>query len=150
MKKFILTTALATGLLAGTSAVASTITVEKQVSTNTFGTENYKIVTSFAQTSSGETRNNVYAGAFQLKADFGSGVQDFMAFCLQPFEWLRLNTQYHLGTGLDSGTIDNLNTLAANFFGSVTDKISAAAFQMAVWEITTETPPLCLCLRSNS
>ncbi len=86
------------------------------------------------------TRNNIAAGVFRMTGDDGvNPVFDFLAFCLQPLEWLSIPKTYDMSSGLSAQVIDNLNALAGNAFGLVQDSNSAAAFQMAVWEIANET-----------
>ncbi len=113
-------------------ALASPIDVNKQTS-SVFGTQGWKVTTSFFAAGMPDVnRTNISAGAFQLTA---SGLGDFIAFCLQPREWLDLNVAYTEGTSLVDPSLSDLNTLAANAFFAVNDAISAAAFQMAVWEL---------------
>lgn len=132
MKKFV--TAAVFGLtLMGSSALAAPIDVNQQVSGNTFGTENWKVVTSFSASGIPDMiRKNVYAGAFQLTAD---GLGDFIAFCLQPRANLNLSVDYTAGTDIVDPALGFLNNLAANAFFDVSNAITGAAFQMAVWEL---------------
>ena len=85
------------------------------------------------------TRRNVAAGAFRLKGTDASGaVSNFMAFCLSPFEWLRLPLQYTIGTDLSSMVVGRLSALANGAWDKIIDRHTAAAFQLAAWEIVSE------------
>ena len=88
-----------------------------------------------------ESRRNVGAGVFRLVAKSDKGVvSNFMAFCLSPFEWLRLPLQYTVGTDLSSSIINRLAALTNGAWDKITDKHTAAAFQLAAWEIVSEKP----------
>lgn len=83
---------------------------------------------------------NVAAGAFRLTStDAAGAVMDFLAFCLEPLEGLVHPKIHEIGSNFTANITQQLNTLAANAWQSVTDHRTAAAFQMAAWEITTET-----------
>lgn len=132
MKNLMASAAIGLAMLAAPAA-ASTIDVNQQTPGNTFGVQNWKVQTSFFAAGVPDVeRNNIYAGAFQLTAD---GLGDFIAFCLQPRAWLNLGIDYTEGTSLVDPSLGNLNNLAANAFFDVKDAITAAAFQMAVWEL---------------
>ena len=86
-----------------------------------------------------ESRRNVGAGVFRLVAKSDKGtVSNFMAFCLSPFEWLRLPLQYTVGTDLSSTIVNRLAALTNGAWDKITDKHTAAAFQLAAWEIVSE------------
>ncbi len=126
--------------LLATSAPAATVDVVKTHSSNIFKDENgqnaWYVATKFSvgQYNSGR----VGAGAFRL-TDASGNVEDFIAFCLQPLEWMRTPKTYTMGSLFSDVVTQNLQTLAGNAMALVTDSRSAAAFQMAAWEITTET-----------
>ena len=86
-----------------------------------------------------DSRRNVGAGVFRLvaKSDKGSA-SNFMAFCLSPFEWLRLPLQYTVGTDLSSKVVNRLAALTNGAWDLIKDKHTAAAFQLAAWEIVSE------------
>lgn len=85
------------------------------------------------------TSRTAAAGLFRLTATGANGaVQDFLAFCLEPLETLTLPKDYTVGTTLSSSILDRLGALMSNAFGLVTGSASAAAFQMAAWEIANE------------
>ncbi len=79
------------------------------------------------------------AGLFRLTATGANGaMQDFLAFCLEPLETLTLPKDHTFGTTLGAPILDRLGALMSNAFGLVSGATSAAAFQMAVWEIANE------------
>lgn len=87
-----------------------------------------------------ESRRNVAAGAFRLKGTDDNGVvSNFVAFCLSPFEWLRLPLEYTVGTDLSSTVVVRLSALANGAWDKISDRHTAAAFQLAAWEIVSET-----------
>lgn len=79
------------------------------------------------------------AGLFRLKATTATGVvTNFVGFCLEPLETLRLPKDYDVGTPLSQLAIGRLGALVANALPKVSDARSAAAFQLAAWEIANE------------
>lgn len=121
-------------------AVAGTIDVDGQHSSifgDASGANKWRVITKFSV--DGNESGNVYAGAFRLKSDAGTPLSEFLAFCLQPLENLDLTKDYALGSLFTQTINENLNTLAANAWDLVVDSTSAGAFQLAAWEITTET-----------
>ncbi|WP_425090804.1 hypothetical protein [Tropicimonas sp. S265A] len=118
------------------SAFAATVDVEKQYK-SAFGTPNWSVATSFV--ANGTTVKNVGAGVFRLKGTYDDGsMSTFLAFCLQPLETLTLPKTHTIATSLDAGVLNNLYALASNAWTLVKDAKSAAAFQMAAWELTTD------------
>lgn len=79
------------------------------------------------------------AGLFRLTATGANGsVQDFLAFCLEPLETLTLPRDHTVGSSLSAPILDRLGALMSNGLGLVTGATSAAAFQLAAWEIANE------------
>lgn len=79
------------------------------------------------------------AGMFRLKQTTASGaVTNFVAFCLEPLEWLRLPKAYDEATSLSYLAVSRLGALVNNALPKVGDARSAAAFQLAAWEIANE------------
>ncbi len=79
------------------------------------------------------------AGVFRLKATDARGVsRDFLAFCLEPLEYLRLPRAYDDGTSLTQTQVGALGALVNNALKLVNNARSAAAFQLAAWEIANE------------
>lgn len=141
MKKSLMTAiALSTTVLAG-AASAATLDVSK-LGNNAFQDENnqnaWYVSTQFQVGS--YTSGYVSAGAFRLQAEDAAGmIQNFVAFCLEPLETLTLPKSYEIGSTFAAPIVDALNALATYALPQVTNSQSAAAFQMAAWEITTET-----------
>ena len=153
MNAKILATAVALALTAG-GATAASLNVTAQSGNNgwpfpdddpnTSG-ESWWVSTSFTATNSSggvQASGNVAAGVFRLFGDDGDDntpLKRFLAFCLQPLETLSLPKVYEMTTSLSASVLDNLNALGANAWLQVQDDRTAAAFQMAVWEIANET-----------
>ena len=79
------------------------------------------------------------AGVFRLKATDARGVsRDFLAFCLEPLEYLRLPRAYDDGTSLTQMQVGALGALVNNALKLVNNARSAAAFQLAAWEVANE------------
>jgi hypothetical protein len=90
-------------------------------------------------TLNGTSRSGVGAGMFRLTATDSQGrAQDFLAFCLEPLEWLTLPRDHTVGSPLSTPILDRLGALMSNAFSLVNGSASAAAFQMAAWEIANE------------
>ena len=141
MKTFkIVVAALALGAASALSpATAATINVTKQ-GTNAFvdasGSNGWYQSTSYTLNGTGRS---AAAGMFRLTGTSTNGaVQDFLAFCLEPLETLTLPKDHTVGTTLGSSVLDRLGALMSNAFTLVTGSQSAAAFQMAAWEIANE------------
>ena len=141
MKTFkIVVAALALGAASALSpASAATINVTKQ-GTNAFvdasGSNGWYQSTSYTLNGTGRS---AAAGMFRLTGTSTNGaVQDFLAFCLEPLETLTLPKDHTVGTTLGSSVLDRLGALMSNAFTLVTGSQSAAAFQMAAWEIANE------------
>ena len=141
MKTFkIMMAALALGAASALSpASAATINVTKQ-GTNAFvdasGGNGWYQSTSYTLNGTGRS---AAAGMFRLTGTSTNGaVQDFLAFCLEPLETLTLPKDHTVGTTLGSSVLDRLGALMSNAFTLVTGSQSAAAFQMAAWEIANE------------
>lgn len=138
--KIILATLAITAATAMAPANAATVNVTKQGS-NAFvdasGQNGWWQKVSYNL--NGTTRSGVGAGVFRLTATDASGkVQDFLAFCLEPLEWLTLPRDHTVGSSLSAPILDRLGALVSNAFSLVTGASSAAAFQMAAWEIANE------------
>lgn len=139
MKKVLSALALATATVSAAPAFAGTIDVDSvhpSVFGDVSGANQYKIITAYEV--DGVSRGAVYAGAFRLESDQSGALSDFLAFCLQPMENLNLSIDYMKGSNFSDTVTANLNALAANAWDLVTDSVSAGAFQIAAWEITTE------------
>ncbi|MGC1428358.1 MAG: VPLPA-CTERM sorting domain-containing protein [Albidovulum sp.] len=129
---------LSAAALAG-PAVAATVDVTKQNQSNIFrdASGNNAFVQSVGYTVNGTARS-ASAGAFRLTAtNAGGASQNFVAFCLEPLEWLHLKA-YDDGTSLSSTVVGKLGALMTNAFGQINNSAKGAAFQIAAWEIVSE------------
>ena len=78
---------------------------------------------------------NGRAGAFH----FTDGVSSFIAFCIEPGVWLDLNKTFETDTNpLSASVMANVDKLFNAAYDQVTDALSAAAFQSALWEVVGE------------
>ncbi len=130
MKKAFSAALLGMTLLASPAA-AATYNVSTQPG-GVFGVQDWQITSSFSAGGDPARTGTFKTGAFQLMAN---GLGNFVAFCLQPLENLNLSKVYADGTSLVDPSLSDLNTLMANAFFDVNNAVSAAAFQMAVWEL---------------
>lgn len=89
----------------------------------------------------GTTTSGAGAGVFRMKATGGSlSGEDFLAYCLSPWQELSQPNAYHTDPtlGLRSQTLGQLGALVKNAWSLVNNRNTAAAFQVAAWEIVTE------------
>lgn len=85
------------------------------------------------------TARTASAGVFRLKATTAGGaVTAFLGFCLEPLDYLRLPKAYDEGTPLSYLAVSRLGSLVTNALSLVKDARTAAAFQLAAWEIANE------------
>lgn len=127
--------------LTASFAQAATMDVAAVNSSSVFKDANgqnvWAVGTSF---SVGTQSVNAGAGVFRVTGtDENNVMSNFLAFCLQPLESLTLPKSHLIDNPFAQAVSDNLQALATNAWGLVTSKNTAAAFQMAAWEITTET-----------
>ncbi|MEM7472822.1 MAG: VPLPA-CTERM sorting domain-containing protein [Pseudomonadota bacterium] len=139
--KMLTSAAIAAALLA-TPGVSATVDVTQQNASNVFadmnGANKWYVATSFEVNA--KSFNNVGAGAFRVTTGDGNGfMEDLLAFCLQPLEYLTLPKEHKIENPFIGAKSDAVQALASNAWGLVVDAETAGAFQMAVWEITTET-----------
>ena len=136
----ILLATLAVGAAAAlTPAHAATVNVTKQGSNAFVDSAGQNAWWQSASYTLNGTSRTAAAGLFRLKATDSKGkVQDFLAFCLEPLEWLTLPKDHTVGSPLSAPILDRLGALMSNAFSLVTGSASAAAFQMAAWEIANE------------
>lgn len=76
-----------------------------------------------------------YEGTFQ-------GGDSFVAFCVEIAQNLApwgKTVSYSDGSSVYAAFTDNLTSLANKYYSFVDDAVSSAAFQIAIWEIVTET-----------
>jgi hypothetical protein len=78
---------------------------------------------------------NGRAGAFH----FTDGLSSFIAFCIEPGVWLDLGKSFETGTNpLSASVMANVDKLFNAAYDKVSDALSAAAFQAALWEVVAE------------
>lgn len=100
---------------------------------------NNKWYVGVSYTNGTDTRQNIGAGAFRLTGVGENGAaSDFLAFCLSPFEWLRLPLQYSVSSDLNDVIKTRLATLVEIAWDQIADSDTAAGFQLAAWEIVSE------------
>ena len=132
---------IASGLLTG-GGQAATLNIGTQSGGSVFrdaaGQNAWYIGASY--TLNGQSRNNIAAGVFRLKATDASTqtTTNFLAFCLSPLAWLRIPLDYSVGNDLSHATLNRLSALANGAWSSITSAKTAGAFQLAVWEIVSE------------
>ncbi|MEE9427602.1 MAG: Cys-Gln thioester bond-forming surface protein [Paracoccaceae bacterium] len=135
IKTSILTATLVTGVIAGSAASAATIKVGYQGRT-VFGapnhSQNVKIVAP-------PTTAIANAGAFRLNGSNGFGA--FVAFCVDLSKHIRSGKTYTTASASAyGGTVDNaIDRLFTSAYSGVNSAIKGAAFQVALWEIITDT-----------
>ncbi|MDU9003132.1 VPLPA-CTERM sorting domain-containing protein [Sedimentitalea todarodis] len=140
MKSILTIAALTTTVLAGVAS-ATTVNTTYQTSGNPFGTDNLRQV---VRVQSPELTTNVYAGLYQMTGDNGFG--NFAAFCVDLAEWLHDPVTYTTQPRLFGAAVrDNVAKLYNSVLGGSTvadvidTSLEAAGFQVALWEIVTET-----------
>ena len=118
------------------AASAGTVTVTKQGG-SAFGTPNWSKVVGI---SSPSRTGGVNAGMFRLTGDNGMG--DFVAFCVDLADSLNLPETYQMAPTLAPASVmANVDKLFSSAYNSITDSVSAAGFQVALWEIIEDTDP---------
>lgn len=84
-------------------------------------------------------RGDIAAGLFRLVEDLPGPIdRAFVAFCLSPDVRLNLRVDYAAGTFLDPLKIGALGALRRHAFDLVSNSVTAGAFQLAIWEIVSE------------
>ena len=141
MLNFLSVPTLVVATMLAMPASAVTVEVNSQHS-SIFGDENGQnrwFVGSSLQVGT-QSISNAAVGAFRLTAPTMDGsFASFLAFCLEPLKPLHMPNTYTIGSLFSDQITQDLQALAAGAMHQVVDSQSAAAFQMAAWEITTET-----------
>lgn len=141
MYKFSTATAMLLAFTAMTPVQAETLGLNG-LQSNVFADENgenqWYAATSMQVGS--QVLNNIAAGAFRLTDGTATGAfASFIAFCLEPLNPLIMPRTYAQGSVMSDSITEDLQILASYALPLVGDAQTAAAFQMAAWEITTET-----------
>lgn len=84
-----------------------------------------------------DARKNVYVGGFSMRNE--TTHQPITAWCVDIFDWLH-SASYNDGVSSNINNIDKLQQLVNRNFSKVNNATTSAAFQLAVWEIVSETP----------
>ncbi len=135
----LLSTALAAAIfVAAERADAGTVSLSYEVAGKAYGNEGW--YTSIDQTildrgaPIGQDYNGT-AGAFR----FTDGVSAIMAFCIEPYTYLKIGEAFHVTE--NAVVSDDVKKLYASSFTDIVNAVTAAAFQVALWEIYAETDP---------
>ena len=134
MNKFMIP-ALTALALSATAPQAATLTIDYQESGSVFGTDGwYTAVT---------IDSEIYDGTFnggQFELTSGP-VGDFLAFCVEVTQAIiEGDSAYEITQNLFApAVLDNIDRLYSSAYASVVDGLTAAAFQVAMWEIVEDT-----------
>lgn len=133
MKKFAFATVAAL-CVSATVSHAATFIVDYQDPNDPFGDAAlYSRVTIDSEVYDGTYR----AGQFAFTA---GGLHDFLAFCIEVTQGLRNGHSYvNTPNLLSSDVVDNVDRLFTSAYTAVTDAVTAAGFQVALWEIVEDT-----------
>lgn len=131
MKTNILAALVALGLSAG-AASATTVNASYADANNAFGTPDWSASVNIQWT--GSTGGVYSAGLFRMVGDNGMGAFD--AFCVDIFEGLQDNREYQVKPDTHTqSVVDNIDRLFTSAYAQVVDGVTAAAFQLSVWEV---------------
>lgn len=119
--------------LSTVAGFAATVTLAKQGS-GVFGTPNWS---TSAKITYGSTTQSVGAGLFRLN-DTTNG-NEVLAFCVDVFNYITLPSSYETGNIFSASVTENVKKLFSTAYSSVSNAATAAGFQMALWELVTET-----------
>lgn len=132
---------LGTANLSASPVVAATVDVTPQHSSllgDAAGGNKWNVRATYEMGS--QTRTLAIAGVFRLIATEADGdAYKFLAFCLSPFEVLHLPLTYSIGTDLSTKVVNRLSALVSGAWSKIVSDTTAGAFQLAVWEIVSET-----------
>ncbi|MDJ0639197.1 MAG: VPLPA-CTERM sorting domain-containing protein [Paracoccaceae bacterium] len=131
----LLSAAAATLLLGTTEVEARTVTLTTQTN-SVYGTEGWYERVHQTIGDRGAPVGQTYrgtAGAFR----FMDGLDAIVAFCIDPYSYLNLSEAFTVTE--NASVVDNIDRLFTSAYASVTDRTSAAAFQVALWELIAET-----------
>ncbi|MCF2905302.1 VPLPA-CTERM sorting domain-containing protein [Octadecabacter sp. CECT 8868] len=130
MKKFFAATA--TAVVLPMTVSASPIALDKTY-TNVFGDP---ALYSNVRIQNGADTLNVAAGGFHVTSEFGV---DFIAWCIDLAENLTLPFTYdETATPFSASVTDNLSRLFTGFVADIDTGVEAAAFQVSIWEVITD------------
>ncbi|MEM9425998.1 MAG: VPLPA-CTERM sorting domain-containing protein [Pseudomonadota bacterium] len=132
----ILAALAATALTHADRAEAGTVTLNYEVPGSAYGAEGW--YTGIRQTidDRGAPIGRTYrgtAGAFR----FTDGISAIMAFCIDPYRYLHIGEAFTVTE--NASVLENVDKLFTSSFADVTNAITASAFQVALWEVVSET-----------
>ena len=116
-------------------AIAASITLQYQGAA--YGFANGAIQADFNPIKNGLESKAVAAGGFDMLET--STDQSLIAWCVDVFHSLNNQFEYAIGNPSSHNRFDDLQKLANQRYAQVTDKTTSAAFQLAIWEIVTDT-----------
>lgn len=102
-----------------------------------YGFANGTIRADFKPLKNGLESKAVAAGGFDM-LETSTG-QSLIAWCVDVFHALNDQFEYTIGNPGSLNRFDDLQKLANQRYAEVTDKTTSAAFQLAIWEIVTDT-----------
>ena len=113
-------------------AAAASVTIEKAEPGSIYGSSGYN---KLVRVNFDGVYNNraVRAGMYELQES--SGGDSFTAWCIDLLENLLLPADYEKSTGLSTSALQKLDKLFGGFLDEVVDGTTAAAFQLAIWEL---------------
>lgn len=123
------------------SVPATAVTVTQQNSDNIFedsaGNNNWSGAGSVSF--EGGDFSNVNGGLFRLVREDPPGTfADFVAFCIEFEQFFSNGASYNERRIRNDTLYSRVDALFTNAYALVTDAVSAAAFQFALWEISTD------------
>ncbi|MCB5188421.1 PEP-CTERM sorting domain-containing protein [Methylobacillus caricis] len=129
---------IAGAMLLGMAVMSQSVLANQDFKAKVTGFEYSDVVDVKISSNGGSKWTTVEAGAYKGTWENGDS---FAAFCVEISQglapWGKL-TSYTEGT-FSSVVASNLTSLANKYYSFVDDAISSAAFQVAIWEIVTET-----------
>ena len=135
-----LTGALALAALAWTSPGASAATTTLDYQGSAYGYIGGTIKADFNGTPASLESKSVPAGGFNMLVTSATPQQSLIAWCVDVFHWL--DPTPFVYTNGNASTLNNFNdlqNLVNQRYALVNNTLTSAAFQIAVWEIVTET-----------
>ncbi|HSX88376.1 MAG TPA: hypothetical protein VLG17_10285 [Pseudomonas sp.] len=102
-----------------------------------YGSLNGTIRADFNPLKNGLESKKVAAGGFDM-LETSTG-QSLIAWCVDVFHSLNDQFEYTIGNPSSLNRFDDLQKLANQRYAQVTDKTTSVAFQLAIWEIVTDT-----------
>lgn len=130
---------LAAVVFGAAAAQAGTVKLNLEVAGKAYGSEGWYSGVTQVVRDRGAPIGTVYrgtAGAFRLT----DGVNAIMTFCIDPYAYLNLGKVFTVTE--NAAVLENVDKLFTSSFKDVKDAASASAFQVALWEVVSETGPV--------